>query len=256
MATTINAPIKHASLFTLPSHIWVGDPDSVRAHIITLLQQQLCSEHGCAACSTCHAIATEQHYAIQWIRPEKQYTRELLEPVFEQLSFSVNGNEQFFFILENVDFMPAVCANSLLKSLEEPPPGYFFFLIAQREHTILPTIRSRCMIHFITAKREKKPNHILFDYFTTITTDDPLSFLTHLEKSEINEQESIALLDSLLAYWMRAVKKALHENNTDAYQYATRVVACLSDAFEKLPMPGSSKLFWKNMYVQIKNISL
>ncbi len=252
MATTIHpAAVKISSLFTIPSHLWIGSYEVTRAHIITLLQQQLCPHHGCNQCTMCNAIATEQHYAIQWIRPEKQYTRELLAPLFEQLSFALNPHEQFFFILEHVDFMPTGCANSLLKSLEEPPHGYYFFLCAQREHTILPTIRSRCMLHFITAKKEKEYTHSLFDYFTGTREYDPVTFLADLEKSEINEQESIALLDALLAYWMLAAKKALAENNTHFYQQATKAIERISDAFEKLPMPGSSKIFWKDLYLQM-----
>ncbi|WEK47001.1 MAG: DNA polymerase III subunit delta' [Candidatus Andeanibacterium colombiense] len=37
-------------------------------------------------------------------------------------------------------------ANALLKSLEEPPVGTFFLLIAHRPGRLLPTIRSRCRI--------------------------------------------------------------------------------------------------------------
>jgi len=35
-------------------------------------------------------------------------------------------------------------ANALLKSLEEPPAGTYFLLVAHRWHHLLPTIRSRC----------------------------------------------------------------------------------------------------------------
>ncbi len=35
-------------------------------------------------------------------------------------------------------------ANALLKSLEEPPQGTFFFLVTHRPGRLLPTIRSRC----------------------------------------------------------------------------------------------------------------
>lgn len=37
-------------------------------------------------------------------------------------------------------------ANALLKSLEEPPAGTFFLLVAHRPSRLLPTIRSRCRI--------------------------------------------------------------------------------------------------------------
>src|SRR3990167_2967646 len=37
-------------------------------------------------------------------------------------------------------------SNALLKSLEEPPRGTFFLLVAHRAGQLLPTIRSRCRI--------------------------------------------------------------------------------------------------------------
>ena len=49
-------------------------------------------------------------------------------------------------IIDPADDMEAPTANALLKSLEEPPAGTFFILIAHRIGRLLPTIRSRCRI--------------------------------------------------------------------------------------------------------------
>ncbi|WP_271077865.1 DNA polymerase III subunit delta' [Aurantiacibacter sp. MUD61] len=49
-------------------------------------------------------------------------------------------------IIDPADDMEAPTANALLKSLEEPPQGTFFLLIAHRIGRLLPTIRSRCRI--------------------------------------------------------------------------------------------------------------
>ena len=47
-------------------------------------------------------------------------------------------------IVDAADEMNASAANALLKLLEEPPHGAFFFLIAHQPNRLLPTIRSRC----------------------------------------------------------------------------------------------------------------
>lgn len=49
-------------------------------------------------------------------------------------------------IIDPADDMEKGAANALLKSLEEPPVGTFFMLIAHRAGQLLPTIRSRCRI--------------------------------------------------------------------------------------------------------------
>jgi DNA polymerase III subunit delta' len=49
-------------------------------------------------------------------------------------------------ILHDADFLNEEGANSLLKTLEEPPPDAVLFLIATNEQRQLPTIRSRCRV--------------------------------------------------------------------------------------------------------------
>ena len=49
-------------------------------------------------------------------------------------------------IIDPADDMEKGASNALLKSLEEPPVGTFFMLIAHRAGQLLPTIRSRCRI--------------------------------------------------------------------------------------------------------------
>lgn len=41
--------------------------------------------------------------------------------------------------------MNLTAANKLLKILEEPPAGTYFFLVSEHPYQLLPTIRSRCM---------------------------------------------------------------------------------------------------------------
>lgn len=49
-------------------------------------------------------------------------------------------------IIDPADDMEKSAVNALLKSLEEPPAGTFFLLVAHRVGRLLPTIRSRCRI--------------------------------------------------------------------------------------------------------------
>lgn len=49
-------------------------------------------------------------------------------------------------IIDPVDDLEKGASNALLKSLEEPPQGTFFLLVAHRPGRLLPTIRSRCRV--------------------------------------------------------------------------------------------------------------
>lgn len=49
-------------------------------------------------------------------------------------------------IIDPADDLEKGAVNALLKSLEEPPAGTYFLLVAHRPGRLLPTIRSRCRI--------------------------------------------------------------------------------------------------------------
>ncbi len=49
-------------------------------------------------------------------------------------------------IIDPADDLEKGAVNALLKSLEEPPVGTFFLLVAHRPGRLLPTIRSRCRV--------------------------------------------------------------------------------------------------------------
>ncbi|WP_374405628.1 DNA polymerase III subunit delta' [Pelagerythrobacter sp.] len=49
-------------------------------------------------------------------------------------------------IVDPADDLEKSASNALLKSLEEPPAGTFFLLVAHRPAKLLPTIRSRCRV--------------------------------------------------------------------------------------------------------------
>lgn len=59
-------------------------------------------------------------------------------------------------IVDPADDMEVSASNALLKSLEEPPDGTFFMLVAHSPARLLPTIRSRCRtLRFPAVDRER-----------------------------------------------------------------------------------------------------
>ncbi|HRY62804.1 MAG TPA: hypothetical protein P5056_03485 [Candidatus Paceibacterota bacterium] len=54
---------------------------------------------------------------------------------------SMGGGNRFFII--GADSLLEEAQNALLKTLEEPIAGHFFFIITPNEHLLLPTVRSR-----------------------------------------------------------------------------------------------------------------
>ncbi len=230
-----------------PAQLWTGTHDNLIAEVIPYLQKRFCSDEGCGVCVSCNQIREQQHYAVVWICPEKNYTLDTLKVIHERLSFALNDDQEIFFVLQKADFLSKQCANSLLKSIEEPPEGYHFILCAERIEYVLPTIKSRCLLRTFAKDSFSGQLQQLYRSFST-QLQEPLSFLQYLQKNPINELQTIDLIDQLLAYWMNKYKDAV-EHNKEKKQISKRITI-LKKALLKPPMPGSSKLFWKNLYMQ------
>lgn len=251
MLPSLSSPSSSSASHTPPppAQLWVGEHDALITHTTSYLQRHFCPQHGCAVCTVCRQIADHQHHAIMWLIPENRYTLEQLEPVMRTMSFALNHQELFFFIIQHADLLSPICANSLLKSLEEPPPGYCFILLSQRPDTLLPTVRSRCITQSFFESSETI-SHPLLAYFMGNKTDDPLAFLQELQAHTMSEQQILALLDTLLHYWQEQHKNAILDNNAALYKKAAAFLGVIHKALELPPMPGSSTLFLKQLFLQ------
>ena len=233
-----------------PAQLWIGPSDILGQEIIQYLQTQFCQNNDCATCSICLGIRQHQYHAMMMLQPEKQYTLKELDPLFHTLSFALDENQKFFFIIDKAEWLSAACSNKLLKSIEEPPPGYHFIFLTQRADDILPTIHSRCIERNFFQGSHSLTHHELYRFFTH-SNSDPNSFLQNLGTSKITERESIELLDALIEYWTKKYTSTAAQEDHAIKQQAEQVVDTLTSYLEKTPMPGSSKIFWRDLYLAI-----
>lgn len=101
----------------------------------------------CGNCSSCKKFRSMNHPDFLLVRPEKgvikidqirRLTRELSYPPYESALRVV--------VIEDVQTMRREAANSLLKTLEEPPENNLLILTAEASQEILPTLTSRCQV--------------------------------------------------------------------------------------------------------------
>jgi hypothetical protein len=233
------------------AQLWLGPAEHLADMAEQYLQKQFCKKKGCATCITCQKIRQRQHHAIVWLSPEKGYTLEQLDIIFETITLTVEEGQQFFFVLQKADCLTPATGNRLLKSIEEPPPGYYFLLLAHQYDAVLPTIRSRCAIRSLYTKSNSTIHADLMRFFTATHDHDPSEFLKTVDTSKINEQESLTLLDQILEYWLeQSIQLTTQQKSADQAQYKVKI---LINALLAPPMPGSSKLFWKNLFIQVVN---
>lgn len=223
------------------AQLWIGAAEQLEQQAIAYLQKIWCPQYGCNTCIICKQIHERQYHLLMWLTPEKQYTLEQLDQLFEKIAFKNNLDAHFFIVLEHAQLLTGACANKLLKSLEEPPPGYHFLLLTNQAQAIIPTIRSRCTI------THQESTHIIFAHpllnFFKEHKLDSIQFMQTLETSTPNENESIELIEQILGYWYeKALKNPTQTNDT--------YIKILQTALTQPPMPGSNKIFWRNLFMQ------
>lgn len=149
-----------------PAYLWIGSEADLQARALAFIKAHQCKQGGCDACATCVNISKKQHHLLLWIKPENTYTLAQLEGVMQAIVFALQPDEHYFIVFEHAELFNAACANSLLKSLEEPPAGYHFILLAPRMQGIVPTIKSRCIVETFQSKGEDK--HPLYAYLPCV----------------------------------------------------------------------------------------
>jgi DNA polymerase-3 subunit delta' len=127
----------------------------------------------CGHCGSCHALSVHTHADLFVLMPEtillemgwplsekaqseidnksRKPSKEIrIDAMRDAIEFSQRTNARGqgkAVLVFPAERMNHVTANALLKTLEEPPGDVQFVLATEAAHQLLPTIRSRCLIH-------------------------------------------------------------------------------------------------------------
>jgi DNA polymerase III subunit delta' len=189
---TSKAPWIHRqslSLLAQQGHAWLlQGPSGLGQYVLAtaMVSAWLCeSEHAltkgaCGQCGSCHALSVHTHADLFVLMPEtvllelgwplsekaqaeidnktRKPSKEIrIDAMRDAIEFSQRTNARGrgkAVLVYPAERMNHVTANALLKTLEEPPGDVKFVLASEAAHQLLPTIRSRCLIHTMAW-----PNH-------------------------------------------------------------------------------------------------
>lgn len=133
----------HAYLFSGPDGIG-------KRSVATILGQSILCERGpigqpCGECGPCSRVLAGSHADWIVIRPEGERIKiETIRKLNHDFNFRPFEGGARVVLIEASDRMTPEAANALLKTLEEPPAGSSFILIASNHVQLLPTVVSRC----------------------------------------------------------------------------------------------------------------
>ena len=178
MAPWVAAQLRH--LLTQRGHAWLLHGSSGLGQYslgLNLARTWLCEQAhedgACGKCSSCHAIDVRTHADLCVLMPEtsmlefgwplseknqaeldekkRKPSKEIrVDAMREAIEFcqrtSARGHGKVVLVFP-AECMNVITANTLLKTLEEPPGSVKFILASESANQLLPTIRSRCLAH-------------------------------------------------------------------------------------------------------------
>lgn len=134
--------LNHAYLFAGPAGC--GKRDAARAFAAELLSEGSADPDAARA-----RVRTGAHVDLTWVAPSGaavMLRSDVSEAVVGAATRTPFESTRRVFVLEQVDTMNDEAANTLLKTLEEPPSYVVLILLSDRPGQVLPTIASRCQV--------------------------------------------------------------------------------------------------------------
>ena len=124
-------------------------------------------EKPCGNCDSCKSSEKLAHPDLHIIENgESQIKIEDIRAILREASFRPYEGVMKVFIIDNAHKLNTESANSLLKTLEEPPKDSLIILITHKPQNIIKTVLSRCkMVKFAPLVRLELENVLIKNYF-------------------------------------------------------------------------------------------
>lgn len=131
------------------AYLFLGAPGSGKLDAAyALAQGALCPQGGCGACDDCVRVARHTHPDVHLLQPQSAqgYLVGQIRELIDDLQMAPIRSSRKVYLIDEAEKLTAATANAVLKSLEEPPDGVVFILLATTRDAVLPTVLSRCQV--------------------------------------------------------------------------------------------------------------
>jgi DNA polymerase III subunit gamma/tau len=101
-------------------------------------------EWPCGACASCAAVDSDTSPDVEELDAASNGTVAEIRAIRERAYFGSAGGKHRVYIIDEAHGLSAAAFESILKILEEPPPGVVFILITTQFDSVPKTVLSRC----------------------------------------------------------------------------------------------------------------
>lgn len=142
--------VAHAYLFIGPEG--VGKETTALAFARALLCSRPAGGDACGVCRECRQVESGNHPDLEIVKQAGTSIKiEQVRGIQRKTPYRSYQGGRKLFLIPQAEAMTMEAANSLLKTLEEPPEDTVFILLSARPQVLLPTILSRCQQCFFKA---------------------------------------------------------------------------------------------------------
>ena len=228
--------LPHALLFT-------GIAGMGKYHLAQCLQRHiLCqsSEPTCGHCSSCHWLLQGYHPDAFYLAPEEEGKAIKVDAVrqwMEQFQQSAHQRDGYrTALIHPAHALNTAAANSLLKTLEEPPAKRVIILITDCPSRLPATLRSRCQVVHVGVEQKAAAEAWLkqeldgpIDGLLSLAEGAPLRARRYAQEKEMDFRQTVAA--SLLAVQQKkqspsAVAEAWHQLPQQRLKEALQAILC------------------------------
>jgi len=101
----------------------------------------------CGTCLPCRKISSGEHPDVHTISPDGQFIKiGQMRDMSQEAQYRPFEGRRRVYVIDNAERLREEAANSILKTLEEPPESSLILLVTSKPYALLETIRSRCQM--------------------------------------------------------------------------------------------------------------
>jgi DNA polymerase-3 subunit delta' len=245
--------LSHAYLFRGPAG--VGKKTLARAFGNYLnCQDPTDRQDACGSCQSCRKLRSGNHPDLLVIEPDGVAIKiKQIRDLKHVLTFAPFEAKYRLIMITEVHTMRREAANSLLKILEEPPPGNQLILTGDAAREILPTITSRCQIIPFSGL----PHQLVAAKLTAAgIAGDIAASLAAITDGSLGQARMLAELE-LLATRRAIIEKliALQQDNLPAAETVFAIAEQAAASSDRLPeLLDLLKLWFRDLVLLASNL--
>lgn len=129
------------------AYLFLGAPGSGKTETARALAEcVVCPHVGDGTCDECLRVKHGTHPDVKFLQPASAtgYLVAQVRDLIADVALTPVRSHVKVYVLEQAETLRGTAANALLKTIEEPPEGVMFILIARTAAAVMPTIVSRC----------------------------------------------------------------------------------------------------------------